>query len=356
MCEPLISVVIPVYNAAPYLPKCINSLLQQTYQNLEIILIDDGGTDHSPMLCDQYSQEDERIISIHISNSGVSAARNVGIAHCHGDYLMFLDADDWIEPETCRMALASALEFRADVVFWPFCCEYTDDGKNSVPKPLFLSEDHYFDEKETRDLYRLYVGPFGPYLKKPYLQDRLSPVWGKLYRAPLIKEYGLRFVDISKIGSEDTLFNIEVFSNVHRAVYLNHYWHHYRKSSGGTLTAAYKPGLTDCFFRLFEHIRAHLKENNESAVFYTALNNRIVLSLIGLGQNEVRNHTELKRSIAAIRSIITNSVYREAMADFPVHELPLWSRIFFCLAKMKAATALFAVFKLTQLIREKIHR
>lgn len=356
MCEPLISVVVPVYNAEPYLSQCVNSLLKQTYKNLEIILVDDGGTDNCPVLCDQFSKTDPRIISIHISNSGVSAARNVGISHCHGDYFMFLDADDWIEPETCRFALASALRYQADVVFWPFCCEYTDDGTNSVKKALFLSKDHFFDEEETKDLYRLYVGPFGPYLKKPYLQDRLSPVCGKLYRSSLIKENGLQFVDISEIGSEDTLFNIEVFSYVHRAVYLNHYWYHYRKSSSGTLTAAYKPGLTDCFFRLFDHIRAHLKAGDAGAAFYTALNNRIVLSLIGLGQNEVRSRTEIRQRIAAIRSIIINSAYREAMADFPVHELLLWSRAFFFLAKMKASTALFVVFRSTQFIREKIHR
>ena len=356
MCTPLISIIVPVYNAEQHLLQCANSLLNQTYQNLEIILIDDGSTDNCPMLCDQLSKNDPRVISIHIANSGVSSARNTGISYSHGDYIMFLDSDDWIDTEACQSAVNSALKYDADVVFWPFCCEYSDDGSNSVPKPLFLNADHFFDENESHDLFRLFVGPFEPYLCKPYFQDRLSTVWGKLYRADIIKNNTILFEDISQIGSEDTLFNIQVFSYVHRAVYLNHFWTHYRKTSNGTLTTTYKPDLASSFFCLFDRIRIYLTDRNESATFYHALKNRIVLSLIGLGQNEVRSQAGMKKSIEAIRSIITNKIYLEAIAAFPIHDLPLWGRIFFSLAKMKAATPLYIGLKLTQLIRNILHR
>lgn len=356
MCTPLISIIVPVYKAEPYLLQCVNSLLNQTYQNLEIILVDDGGTDNCPTLCDQFSRNDSRVISIHIANSGVSAARNIGLSYSHGDYIMFLDSDDWMDAEACQSAIDSSLKYDADVVFWPFCCEYSDDGSNSVQKSLFLNADHYFDENESRDLFRLFIGPFGQYLNKPYLQDRLSTVWGKLYRAEIIKDNTILFEDITQIGSEDTLFNIQVFSYVHRAVYLNHFWTHYRKTNSGTLTAAYKPDLAARFFRLFDHIRIYLTNRNEDTTFYNALNNRIVLSLIGLGQNEVRSQTGIKKSISAIRSIITNKIYLEAIASFPIHDLPLWGRVFFTLAKMKAATALCIGLKLTQFIRNVLHR
>lgn len=356
MCTPLISIIVPVYNAESYLFQCVNSLLNQTYQNLEIILVDDGSTDNCPTLCDQLSKNNQRVISIHIANSGVSSARNIGISYSHGDYIMFLDSDDWIDAEACQSAVSSALEYDADVVFWPFCCEYSDDGSNSVPKPLFLNADHFFDVNESHNLFRLFVGPFGPYLSKPYLQDRLSTVWGKLYRAEIIKNYSILFDDIAKIGSEDTLFNIQVFSYVHRAVYLNHFWTHYRKTSNGTLTAAYKPDLAARFFRLFDSIRIYLADRNASTAFYEALNNRIVLSLIGLGQNEVRSQAGMKKSTSAIQSIITNKIYLEAIAAFPIHDLPLWGRIFFSLAKMKAVTALYIGLKLTQFIRNVLHR
>ncbi|HJA50079.1 MAG TPA: glycosyltransferase, partial [Candidatus Fusicatenibacter intestinipullorum] len=94
-----ISVIIPVYNVEKYLKRCLDSVINQTYKNLEIILIDDGSTDNSGKICDEYAQKDERIIVIHKENGGVSSARNKGLDICIGDYISFIDSDDWINLE-----------------------------------------------------------------------------------------------------------------------------------------------------------------------------------------------------------------------------------------------------------------
>ena len=100
--EPLISVIVPVYNVEQYLDKCVKSLLGQQYQNLEILLIDDGSSDNCPALCDEYAAQDSRICVIHKKNGGLADARNAGLDMATGEYFAFVDSDDWIAPETYR--------------------------------------------------------------------------------------------------------------------------------------------------------------------------------------------------------------------------------------------------------------
>ncbi len=95
--EPLVSVIVPVYNVEPYLHRCIDSILTQTYQNLEVILVDDGSPDNCPAICDEYAKKDARVTVIHKMNGGLSDARNIGMTASHGEYLMFVDSDDWLE-------------------------------------------------------------------------------------------------------------------------------------------------------------------------------------------------------------------------------------------------------------------
>lgn len=113
--EYLVSVIIPVYNAELYLTQCIDSVLNQTYDNLEIILVDDGSFDECPEICDEYVKKDSRIAVIHQGNKGVSAARNAGIEYSHGDYITFVDSDDELYPEAIKILINDAVSYNADI-------------------------------------------------------------------------------------------------------------------------------------------------------------------------------------------------------------------------------------------------
>lgn len=104
----LISIIVPVYNVESYLEQCIDSILAQSYKNLEIILVDDGSTDRSGDICDRYAEKDSRIHVVHKANGGLSSARNAGLKICHGDYLGFVDSDDYIDPDMYK-------------VYWTIC-------------------------------------------------------------------------------------------------------------------------------------------------------------------------------------------------------------------------------------------
>ena len=121
ICEPLISIIVPVYNVEPYLRRCLDSIVNQTYKNLDIILIDDGSTDGCGGICDEYVANDGRIKVVHQKNMGLSVARNVGLDIAEGKYVQFVDSDDWIEFSTCETILSIAIEKQADIVCFGYC-------------------------------------------------------------------------------------------------------------------------------------------------------------------------------------------------------------------------------------------
>lgn len=144
---PLISVIVPVYNVEKYLNECIDSLLNQSYHNLEIILVDDGSTDSSPAICDDYANKDKRVKALHMKNGGQATARNSGIDICTGEYIFFIDSDDYIEKDTIQFLYNKLTENNADISAAAFyflyknCTIPTNDyiiEKNLTPEQAFV--------------------------------------------------------------------------------------------------------------------------------------------------------------------------------------------------------------------------
>jgi len=120
---PLISIIVPIYNIAEYASECIQSLINQTYKNIEIILVDDGSTDHSPVICDEFAEQDERIKVIHKRNGGLSDARNAGLDVATGEYIGFVDGDDWVDEDMYETLYHLIYEHQADI---SICTHYTE--------------------------------------------------------------------------------------------------------------------------------------------------------------------------------------------------------------------------------------
>lgn len=148
--QPLISVIIPVYNADQFLQQCIESVIGQTYQNLEIILVDDGSTDQSPALCNDYATTDQRIQVIHKKNEGLVRARKTGVSHATGEYITYVDADDWIDPDAYETVLKKMGAQDVDMVLYGLVEEYED---SSVKKENLLAEGYYAEEAIVKKIY-----------------------------------------------------------------------------------------------------------------------------------------------------------------------------------------------------------
>lgn len=348
--KPTISIIVPVYNVEMYIGQSLESLLSQSYDNLELIVVDDASTDGSLSVISNYAQADPRIIVIPKKhNEGVSLARNAALDRATGDYILFVDGDDWVEPNTCLAAVETAEQHRADVVMWSYIREI---GTESRPKQIF-TEDRVFDTDGVREqLYRRMVGAYGEVLSQPENADALCTVWGKLYRREIIEENSIRFFDIRKIGTyEDGLFNLEVFRYARKAVFLNQHWYHYRRNQDNSLSTAYNPQLPSLWKNLFSVIRQHLDKHRLDDAFYEALSNRIALSLIPLGINEVERKGNAAAIVRGIRTIICDPDYRVAIAGLDINLLPIHWKVFFICARMNWAAGVYLLLVIIQKLR-----
>lgn len=344
----LISIVIPIYNAERFLPKCLDSILDQTYTNLEVICVNDSSPDNSLEVLNKYAEKDSRIRVVDKENEGVSAARNVGLSMVSGEYVMFVDADDWIDPETCQCAVDAMTEYQVDVVLWSYVSE--NHGNQSFKK-LFNGDMVFEEEICKQRLHRRFVGIVDDELAHPELADALCPVWGKLYKREVIQKSGARFVDLSEIGTyEDGLFNLEVFGEVKKVVYLDRYFYHYRRDNTGSATSRYNPNLFNQWQNLYQRMTEYITERNLPEVYTKALHNRRSLGMLGLGLNIVSTDLPITRKLHLIRTILRDDRYIQAYRELDFQYFPIHWKVFYGCAKYKITVGVYTLLKVIQKI------
>lgn len=318
----LVSIIVPVYNTEKYISECLHSVTQQSYPHIEIIAVDDGSTDNSLSILNEISATDNRLKVFSQRNQGVSAARNLALKKATGEYIMFVDADDWIDVSTIEECLQAIGD--ADVCFFAYIREFTN---RSLPKPLF-PQTQIFTTEACKQLQRRIIGPIGEELANPGMLDSLGTIWGKLYRKEILN--GTEFIDLKVIGTaEDSLYNCNVFRKVKKAIYLNKAFYHYRKFNSGAETKKYKPQLSQQWNRLFDYMKATATDE----ISQKALHNRIALSIIGLGLNECLSPDTLKKRTDKIAEIINQPHYREAYKELDLTYFPIHWKVFFFAAK-----------------------
>lgn len=348
MINPLISIIIPCYNTEKYLPQCLDSIVTQTYNHLEIICVIDGSPDNSLDICKQYAENDSRIVIIEQDNQGLSGARNTGIDVAHGDYIIFVDSDDWMDHTACEKAVKKIEKNNYDLVIWSYIREFTDTQKEK----MILGEcDLSFDSEGCKKLHRRIFGLTESELSNPENADSLVTAWGKLYRSELIKN--IKFVDTKEIGTEDALFNCYALKNVKSAYYIAECLNHYRKDNDTSLTSTYKKKLFAQWLHLYDLMELCIADNDLGDDFKQALNNRISMSIIGLGLNELDNKVDFSVKIKNIKTIIASERFREAYKKLTLQYFPIHWKIFFMFAKMNFAAG---VFILLSVIKKMIGR
>lgn len=339
---PKVSIIVPVYNVEAYLPQCMDSLINQTYANLEIICIDDGSLDESGRILRVYAAQDARIHIIEQENQGASMARNQGLSVARGDYIMFVDGDDWVDLDTCQRAVETAEKYSADVVFWSYVREYEYESKEKLI-PMDNETVLHGDEAKHM-LHRRQLGLFGEELAHPEYADSLVTVWGKLYTGKLLRESGAEFEDIRKIGtSEDALFNLEALRGIDTAVYIKQCLYHYRKNNLDSVTTKYKAELPHQWNCLFDMMQEYIKKNQLPASYAQALQNRISLSVLGLGLNIMSAPASGREKISMIKNVISAPRYREAVRTLELCHFPIYWKVFYLCAKWKNAAGVYVL-------------
>jgi len=216
----MISIIVPVYNVEKYLDRCIISILKQSFKNWELILLDDGSTDKSGEICDKYKHFDDRIRVIHKKNTGVSSTRNIGIDLSRGEYITFIDSDDWVELDYLELMYKAIKEMNVNVIVSG--CVYED--KNGLKNPFKKGKPIIYNRNEAQ--------------KEFLKQDRfIWTICDKLYKAELLKKIKLNAH--LKIA-EDMLLFWNIISNIERVGYVPLYKYHYDRVASETMNSNFE--------------------------------------------------------------------------------------------------------------------
>lgn len=218
---PKISVIIPVYMVEPYLCRCVDSVLAQTYKNLEIILVDDGSPDNCGAICDEYARRDARIKVIHKENGGLSDARNAGLDVCTGEYIAFVDSDDWIEPNMYEKLLSYAEEHDAQIAVGGVSDELLTDSGVTVVKTTMHNAVCVEVLANTEAMRRYFHGSWA--------------AWDKIYRREIFEDVRYPVGEIN----EDEAIVLCVLEKSSRVVYTNEVFYHYIRRPESITTNAF---------------------------------------------------------------------------------------------------------------------
>lgn len=253
----LVTVIIPVYNVEQYLEKCLESIINQTYKKLQIILVNDGSTDHSYQICLEYQKKDERIEVINKENGGLSSARNAGLNHAKGEYCYFVDSDDYVKETLIEDAVKEMEAAQADLVVFGYQKIFENDNE-----PEEFVPDNTVDILED-------ITDRMDYFTDVYCTYEIGyEVWNKLYRTEIICQNQLRFEKNKEIFAEDICFNAYYLMHVKNVVRIDKILHYYliRDNSLSGIVKA-EPKVTQ-FHNLIQYICKYILENYQIENFY----------------------------------------------------------------------------------------
>lgn len=347
---PCVSIIVPVYNTEHFLPRCIDSLCSQSLEDIEIICINDGSTDKSRDILWHYAQKDHRIKIIDQENHGASSSRNRGLQYAKGHFIMFVDSDDWLDQDTCEILYKESINEKADIV----CCAYMREYSNYSSEKKIFSQERiiWANPDEIINLRRRIIGPVRKELHNIENSEAISAMGGKLYRRNIIVNNNICFLDLKEIGTaEDAIFNFCVFRYATKIVGLQKALYHYRKNNSLSITTAHKPNLPKQWQRLFNEFASMIQSEHLDEIFSEALNNRISMSIIGLGFNELASNHSRREKCRMISNIIREKTYRNALKSLHLSYMrPHWF-VFFMIIKLRLSWLVYIMLTLMNKLR-----
>lgn len=341
-----ISIIIPVYNVEKYIRQCIDSVLDQTFKDFELILVDDGSTDNSGEILDEYGKKDSRVIAIHKKNEGCPAARNDGLKAGQGDYIYLMDSDDYLEPDTLEAMYESAVKNDADVVIADHY-EFKQDGQQKVVR-LFSKEFVTDDPKIISDLQNtvLYYC-YSPYFTPESKGLGLAAPWTKLVRSELILNNNLLFDPDVKGIFDDGLFALNVFEYAKKVTYIQKLTYHYRILPG-SLIHRYNKNRIQINEIIFKKIRDFQSRNNKNEDFKNAYYARVVLYLSNLCNVYFLNKEyegSPQKSLREFFKTVKSEPYHEAIRNVDLSKLSRIHKIFVLLSWLHLNPLIWLIYK-----------
>lgn len=310
-----ISFVVPVYNALKYLRRCVTSLQNQTYANIELVLVDDGSIDGSDELCDAIAQRDSRVVVVHQANQGVSVARNKGIEIAKGKYIAFVDADDWLDLNVCSVFAEIEKNENYDL----FCFSAIYCAENKTKKAFLFEKDvDVLSGRQREELHCKVMAPKSPDYEYNCNTRFAGSAWGRFYRTEVLKTKCLKFSS-KTIISEDVLFNILALDKFEKIGYTTKVFYHYWQSANSAQNR-YRKNSMKYFEFLINEIQNWLLTTKKNQLYRDCANTLFVHYLFGALKEDYFHKDNPDKKIARlelcqildkdeIRDILNNANY-----------------------------------------------
>lgn len=319
MRDILISFIVPVYNAEKSLDRCINSIINQSYTNIEIILINDGSIDNSKLICNKYAKEDNRVHVEHIKNSGVSNARNTGLNLASGEYIVFVDSDDYLEDDMLVSLVKYIKKYNSDIiVFDPVFEDKNGNILKFVTKNI--EQDRLYTNKDILDIIfpwiygniydQLNVIKRAAEKNKDVYPDCYNAPWQSIYKKSLIDNH--RF-NLKFNIYEDLLFNLEVLANANNIVYCEKPLYHYICNDGNSLSTKYHCDFINTKVKLFEEMKMIVDRYKLPQKLKDDLNYRIASDIISVFINESKNKNGIIEQYKNLRKYVDYPIIKNSI-------------------------------------------
>lgn len=333
MGEELISVIVPVYNVEKYINRCLETIIHQTYKNLEIILIDDGTKDKSGSICEEYAKKDSRIKVIHKDNEGLGLTRNVGLENAKGKYISFLDSDDYIELDMYEKMHNALYENNVDAVL----CNYKRRQKNNtfIYHCTNFKDEIYEENKVQNELLLSICG-------NPKYKIVVGSVCCVLYKKEIIDKYTIRFLNEREYVSEDVIFNYMYFKKCKRIQFLKDDLYIYCENEG-SLTKKYNPDKVQKFKNLYNILKKEIDTNKED--YYYGLDTLYIGYMRVAIIQEVRLNPNKKMIKKNIRDLCNDELLCKILKIYDTKYMTTKQKIFTWLMKKQLINMLYIVSK-----------
>ncbi|MBQ8621499.1 MAG: glycosyltransferase [Oscillospiraceae bacterium] len=332
---PKISVIVPVYNVERYLRRCVASIREQTLKDLEIILVDDGSPDGCPVMCDAFAAEDPRIQVIHKKNAGLGYARNSGMELATGEYIGFVDSDDFIRPEMYELLYKAATEIGADVAYAGIA--FVQNGKETG-KYRFTEKKQVWEGKSQ--LKNLLMDMLCAEPGCPKDSKYGASVGSGIFRRALLEDNGIRFFSEREYVSEDGLFDIDVLTRADKAVMIPEICYSYDYNPD-SLTKVYRGHRFDQNKALFSFGKEKLwKAYQDEAVLNQYGRMFIAAARVCIIQEAIHaKDVGARAAVEGIRRICSDEVLRQTLESYPWQMFPFKKRVFAFLTRYRLAWA-----------------
>ena len=331
--SPLISIVVPVYNAAQALEKCVCSLTSQSFENIEILLVNNGSTDCSLNVCAKLASKDSRIKVIDHFEKGVSAARNRGIRESVGDYVMFVDADDWIDSNVCEVFANSNSKYNYDL--FCFSARYCKKNK-SIESFLFAENVDILSPTQKEQLQIKVLSPQAPVLDYKVNTRYAGSVWGKFYKREIIQKSSLCFAT-ETIISEDCLFNTLALDYFLRIGYTRDCFYYYEQHDNSAQNR-FRENSEKYFQYVADQIKCWLKETNKNQCIVDAANCLFVHYLFGILKEDLfhrDNKISLNQRCSQLKILLSKNTTQELLQNINKEYFSFLERLLVYMMKKK---------------------